>query len=209
MRSLLPAPADPFLAWIERCQWCPGAGAADVRTAGAALLALTAAVPRGLAAAQQELARALLNEAWLRVLTIAIPPSQPLSPRSHAQQAVPDPRVARALAEIDRRYADPRFRLCDLAKQSAVSACRLTQMLKQATGETFGAHVHIRRIAAARVLLAESSLSVKEIAGRVGYSTTTQLDRHFKRIMKGLPSKYRAAALEHRWAEMPSVPRAR
>ena len=43
-------------------------------------------------------------------------------------------------------------------------------------------------------LLVESTLSVKEIAGRVGYSTTTQLDRHFKRTMKMLPSEYRSVA---------------
>jgi AraC-like DNA-binding protein len=76
----------------------------------------------------------------------------------------------------------------------ALSDCRLTQLLKAVTGRSFGAHLHHRRIAAARTLLTDSALSIKEVASRVGYQSTTQLDRHFKRITHSLPSAYRAAA---------------
>lgn len=104
-----------------------------------------------------------------------------------------DGRTARALDEIERRHADPTLRLCDVARMLAVSACRLTQLLKAETGNTFGVHVHRRRITHARALLDERTLSVKEIATRVGYQTTTQLGRQFKRHTSLSPSAYRRA----------------
>ena len=114
-----------------------------------------------------------------------------------------DARVARALAEIDRHFTNPRFGLRAAAGRVALSDCRLTQLLKAATGRTFGAHLHHRRIAEARTLLSDSALSIKEIAGRVGYQSTTQLDRHFKKIAGSLPSAYRAASRRRSGAEPP------
>jgi AraC-like DNA-binding protein len=145
---------------------------------------------------QQATARALLNEAWARLLSRALPTSG-------------DPRIASALTELDRRYADPAFRLHALARQLAVSGSRLTQMLKQATGRTFGAHLHARRVAEARLLLANGTLSVKEVAVCVGYSATSQLDRHFKKIVGRLPSQCRAAVVRPVVANRTFVPRAR
>jgi AraC-like DNA-binding protein len=105
-----------------------------------------------------------------------------------------DARVAQTLSDIDRHFTDPRFGLGAAARRVALSDCRLTQLLKITTGRTFGSHLHHRRIAEARTLLHQSALSIKEIATRVGYQSTTQLDRHFKRITRSLPSAYRAVA---------------
>lgn len=163
-----------------------------IGAAAARLVALAGALPGGLTPSQQDVARALLQAVWLRLLAVLVPA---VVPSALAGASTPkDPRVAHALAEIARRFAEPTLRLRSVARQLAVSDCRLTHLLKQSTGETFGAHVHARRVAEARGLLVESTLSVKEIAGRVGYSTTTQLDRHFKRTMKMLPSEYRSVA---------------
>jgi AraC-like DNA-binding protein len=104
-----------------------------------------------------------------------------------------DPRVAQALAEIDRHFTNPRFGLRAAAHGVALSDCRLTQLLKASTGRTFGAHLHHRRIVEARTLLHDPSLSIKEIAARVGYQSTTQLDRQFKKMTLSLPSAYRAS----------------
>jgi AraC-like DNA-binding protein len=104
-----------------------------------------------------------------------------------------DPRVARALAEIDRHFSNPRFGLRATARGVALSDCRLTQLLKASTGRTFGAHLHHRRIVEAQTLLHDLSLSIKEIAARVGYQSTTQLDRQFKKMTLSLPSVYRAS----------------
>jgi AraC-like DNA-binding protein len=119
----------------------------------------------------------------------APPPAVP--PRQGPVRA--DGRVERALAEIDRHFANPRFGLRAAAHRVALSDCRLTQLIKAATGRTFGAHLHHRRIAEARALLNDPALSIKEVANRVGYESTTQLDRHFKKIERSLPSAYRAS----------------
>jgi AraC-like DNA-binding protein len=122
---------------------------------------------------------------------------------SRSRQAPPytDARVARALAEIDRHFTNPQYGLGAAARRVALSGCRLTQLLKVETGRTFGAHLHQRRIAEARTLLDDAALSVKEIASRVGYQSTSQLDRHFKKIAGSLPSAYRAASKRRSGAE--------
>lgn len=191
-----------FHAWIDRSQVFSGRPSLDPAAAGVALVDLVAALPRDLSTAQQHVARRVLNEAWTRVLSGAI--ARPAAPLDRTPG---DARVSQALSAIDRRYAEPGFRLHTLARELALSGCRLTQLLKLETGRTFGAHVHARRVDEARVLLAASSLSIKEIAARVGYATTTQLDRHFKRVEHALPSEFRASAM--RGSPVPHVPRAR
>lgn len=180
---------DAFAVWADACRQTLDAPAVSMGAAAMRLVELASAVPVAMSDFQQEAARSLLHAMWLRFLAAAVPP--PPLPTTSGRR---DPRVDRALAEIERRFADPALRLRIVARQLAISDCRLTHLLKQATGLTFGAHLHARRIAEARTLLAGSTLSVKEIAGRSGYSTTTQLDRHFKKAVRMLPSAYRATS---------------
>jgi AraC-like DNA-binding protein len=181
---------DAFAVWAEACRACLDSPAVSMNAAAKRLVELASAVPAAMSASEHVVARSLLHAVWLRLLTAAMPP--PPAPSTIADNCISrDPRVDRALAEIERRFADPTLRLRAVAKQLAISDCRLTHLLKQATGLTFGAHLHARRVAEARALLAGSSLSVKEVAGRSGYSTTTQLDRHFKKAVRMLPSAYR------------------
>lgn len=192
---------DRLQAWVDRSKTIAGKRPSDVDEAWAALVGLAAAVPPGLSAEHHDIVRRVLDDAWARVLALLVP-----AVGGHAWQptsdALADSRVTRALVEIDRRYADSRLKLQTLARQLAVSPSHLTQLLKTATGRTFGAHVHARRIAKARALLVESTLSVKEVASRVGYGTTTQLDRHFKKGVRRLPSEYRALMRGSGWAAM-------
>lgn len=182
---------DRLQSWVERSTTIAGSRPCDVDEAWAALVGLAAAVPPGLSAEHQDVVRRVLDDAWARVLALLVP-SADFHAWRDTSNGFADSRVARALAEIDRRYADSRFKLQTLARQLAVSPSHLTQLLKTATGRTFGAHVHARRIAQARALLVQTTLSVKEVASRVGYATTTQLDRHFKKGVRRLPSEYRA-----------------
>lgn len=154
-------------------------------------------MPQSLSAPEKEVARRVLHNACRRIVDLAL--ADPTATAGSGLVRGPvidqlDARVVRAMTAIDERFADPALRLRDLARELAVSDCRLTQLLKDATGRSFLAHVHARRVAHARVLLAESTLSIKEIAARVGYSTTTQLDRHFKKAVRRLPSEYRVGA---------------
>jgi AraC-like DNA-binding protein len=184
---MTPTPAGSFDAWIDRCQRYQCGSADDPARAAASLVRLVADLPRALDLNEQLVARRLLDARWKQLTELVLPVDGAFERLPSA-----DSRVSRALAEIDRRFADPAFHLRTLARQLAVSDSRLTHLLKQATGQTFGRRLHARRIDEARALLAGSSLSVKEIASRVGYATTSQLDRHFRKRFNRLPSEFRA-----------------
>lgn len=207
-----PPVADRLIAWVERYQAEAWAFDADVEQACAALVRMAKAAPRGLPASQQQVVCRALNDAWRRVLVlVAIDAPADSSSVTPPPAMSADWRATKLLSELDRRYADPRLKLVTLARQIAVSPSHLTQILKNATGRTFGAHLHTRRVAEARRLLVASTLSVKEIASRVGYSTTTQLDRHFRKIVCRPPTVYRESArLTYEWGQADGdVPRAR
>ena len=104
-----------------------------------------------------------------------------------------DHRVERALRFLDDRYKDANVRLSELAAETDLSAWHAARLLKRHTGYGFLAHVHRRRVAAARCLLAQTTLSVKEIAGAVGYEDSSQFCRHFKRLGGITPLGFRQA----------------
>ncbi|HEY6361170.1 MAG TPA: helix-turn-helix domain-containing protein [Vicinamibacterales bacterium] len=104
-----------------------------------------------------------------------------------------DPRVARALEEIDRRYAESRLTLTSVARSLGLSPSRLTALIKAATGRTFGVRLHARRVEETARLLLTTPTPIKEIAWRVGYGRTSELDRHFRRRFQVRPSEYRAS----------------
>ena len=213
-RATNPVTVDRLHAWVDRCQQYAAAPVAAVAEACEILARMAATVPAELSPDECAIARRLLDQAWQRVLSMAVAApalAEAEARRPEAMECDPhgrqDRRIVQALHEIDRRYADPRLRLKGLAHQLAVSPTHLTQLLKLSTGATFGAHVHQRRVAQAQALLVASPLSIKEIAARVGYASTTQLDRHFKKITRRLPSEERQLALEQRMGLLKRFPR--
>lgn len=183
---------DRLQEWVGRYQRDAASCGADLDRACAALVRIAKTVPRDLAGPEREIARGLLNDAWDRVLTLLMSPSSGADDSGARDAAVADHRAAKAMGVIDRQFPDTRLTLSGVARQLAVSPSHLTHLMKLTSGRTFGAQLHVRRIAEACSLLAESRLSVKEVASRVGYATTTQLDRHFKKIVRCLPSEFRA-----------------
>jgi AraC-like DNA-binding protein len=106
---------------------------------------------------------------------------------------VGDPRIRHAIEALDRRYAEPRLALGDIALAANLSLCHATRLLKRQTGLGFVAHLHQRRIAAARVYLTETTVSIKEIADRLGYKSASEFGRHFRRSSYMTPRDYRGA----------------
>lgn len=92
---------------------------------------------------------------------------------------------------IDRRSAEQELSVAGIAAELKMSRWQLTRTLIRQTGHGFQWHLHAGRIRRAAELLAESTLSIKEISARVGYSRTNQLDRHFRRIVGMTPSQFR------------------
>lgn len=103
-----------------------------------------------------------------------------------AASGMAHPHVEHALAVIDTRCVDPHLNLKAVAKAIGLSSFHLSRLLKTHTGEGFIIHLHQRRVSAARKLLTETQMSIKEVAAAVGYRSVSQLGRRFKRVY-GLP----------------------
>jgi two-component system response regulator YesN len=103
------------------------------------------------------------------------------------------PPVMQALHLITAGYAEAKLTHRTVATTVGISSEHLCRLLKQHTGDTFVTLLRRARIDAARRLLQSSNLSMKEIAGRVGFSSASQFDRGFKRICGVPPTVYRRA----------------
>jgi AraC-like DNA-binding protein len=105
-----------------------------------------------------------------------------------------DARVSRALRIIGAHHHDPALTPQLVAGEVHLSCSHLSRLLKEQTGRGFLAHLHLARVTAARRLLSTMSLTVKEVASRVGYSSTKQLTRHFRRVFATSPAAVRYGA---------------
>jgi AraC-like DNA-binding protein len=101
--------------------------------------------------------------------------------------------VSRVLDVIHARYRDPELSLSTVAKYAHLSPWHVARTLTSQTGQGFVAHLRRVRVSAARRLLAEDALSVKQIAAEVGYAHPNRLDRDFMRVCGMTPSSFRHA----------------
>ena len=111
--------------------------------------------------------------------------------KSVAPQTTSDARISRAIAFINENYARKSLALADVADSVRVSRWHLDRLFRRHTGRCFIAHLHEARLTAARALLADGLLSMKEIAFTVGYSSATSFDRHFKQHFGSSPTVWR------------------
>jgi AraC-like DNA-binding protein len=100
-------------------------------------------------------------------------------------------RVLAVLQAIHRRYQEPRLTIATIARDLHLSPGHLAHLLKHETGRGFLTHLHRTRVREAAALLTTTALSVKEIAGRVGYSRTSRFDVHFRRYHGVTPTAFR------------------
>ena len=92
---------------------------------------------------------------------------------------------------IRSNHTDPQLCLRNAAGRVRLSTYHLSRWLKHETGTGFGQHLRTARVAHACELLRSTDLSVKEIAGAVGYNNTNALDRNFKAALTATPQEYR------------------
>lgn len=72
-----------------------------------------------------------------------------------------------------------------------VNKCYLSRIFKEVTGFTVNEYINIHRISAAQKLLAESNMTITEIAGAVGYESLTYFEKVFRTYREVSPLKYR------------------
>lgn len=100
--------------------------------------------------------------------------------------------VNRAISVISNEYSK-KIDLKKLSLALGVSKSHLRTLLKKETGETFGSILRKQRIATAKHLLSESTLSLEEIAGALGYSSLSFFFKVFKRSTGMTPKTYAAS----------------
>jgi transcriptional regulator GlxA family with amidase domain len=105
-----------------------------------------------------------------------------------------DPRATSTTNWIAANYGDAHVSLATAAARVHVSKSALTRLLERHTGVSFSIYLHHVRVDKAQALLRSSVMSVKEIAAAVGYDSTRQLDRHFRRQCHMTPSQFRLSS---------------
>jgi len=86
------------------------------------------------------------------------------------------------------------YKISDLAARLHLSSSHLQRIFKRETGMRLGEWLIAQRLHEAAYLLANSYLSVKEIAGAAGYEHVSSFIRAFERRYVLTPTRYRERA---------------
>lgn len=107
--------------------------------------------------------------------------------RYPAEQLETVRRVHELLTEnLDRRYT-----IDELSRRFLINPSSLKEMFKAVYGKSLAAHIKEHRMERASELLRDTSLSVAEIAERVGYENQSKFSAEFKKQTGRLPTEYR------------------
>lgn len=101
--------------------------------------------------------------------------------------------IQKAVAFIEANYARE-ITLRDVAKNVYLSPYYFSRLFRQKTGMNFAKYLSLTRINAAKKLLAEGRLPIREIAAQVGYDDPRYFSTVFKRLTGVLPSEYQFLA---------------
>lgn len=101
-----------------------------------------------------------------------------------------DRRITRALAHIHSHYADP-LTVESLAALEHLSASRFRTVFRDSTGLSPRDYITVLRLNHARQLMAQTELTIGEIAAQVGYPDQLYFSRVFSGRFDCSPTKYR------------------
>ncbi|MFX0136466.1 MAG: helix-turn-helix domain-containing protein [Candidatus Hodarchaeota archaeon] len=101
-----------------------------------------------------------------------------------------DKRIKNAVKYIDENL-ERKIILKEIAKISNLSYSRFAELFKKELNMNFSAYLKMTRIAHAKELLKNDSLSIKEISYKTGYKHISNFNHDFKNITGISPSKYK------------------
>jgi AraC-like DNA-binding protein len=116
----------------------------------------------------------------------------PVSLRRRGERSAVEVRVLRTIE------SGTAYKITDLAAQLRMSTSHLQRLFKRETGVRIGEWLITQRLRKAAYLLANSYLSVKEIARAAGYEHMSSFIRAFERVYVVTPTRYREIADERR-----------
>ncbi len=99
-------------------------------------------------------------------------------------------RVDKSIAFINANYTN-RLTLDQLARQAGVSRYHFTRIFKLFTGQTFKDYLNVKRVEAAKRLLALPDVNVSQACYSVGFNDVSYFSRIFKRYEGVSPSRYK------------------
>lgn len=100
-------------------------------------------------------------------------------------------RVLRALTFIEDHYGVPTLDVETVADAAGLSRWHLERLLRKHLGASLGEYLRAFRMKSAMTLLDAGSLSVKEIAARVGYTSVSAFSRRFFHHTGTRPTEWR------------------
>jgi AraC-like DNA-binding protein len=103
-------------------------------------------------------------------------------------RAMLEARVQKILQMVE---SDATFTIRDLALEFHLSPSYLQRLFKHQTGVCMGGWLNEQRLQRAAHLLADSYMSVKEIAHTIGYEHASSFIRAFERRFTQAPARYR------------------
>jgi AraC-like DNA-binding protein len=142
----------------------------------------------------------LVNLVAITVLAIYyFAPDQPASrsPAENSALAASDENkamLARVTAALEEGglYRNENLSLAKLARKAGLPAREVSAAINRVTGLNVSQFVNDRRIAEACRLLRESDAGVTQVMLDVGFSTKSNFNREFRRVMGKSPARYRA-----------------
>ncbi|SDC66381.1 AraC-type DNA-binding protein [Paenibacillus sp. UNCCL117] len=103
--------------------------------------------------------------------------------------------VWRIIHYIHTHYQDENLSLADLSRLFPLSPSRISELLKEATGQSFVPLLRDLRLRHACGLLASTEMTIAEIAHEVGFGSFKTFSRIFRESKGQLPSAYRKARI--------------
>jgi transcriptional regulator GlxA family with amidase domain len=127
-------------------------------------------------------------------------PQAAAAPARRLPPGIPEGRVRRILEMVESGMT---VTIRDLALEFNLSASYLQRLFKHQTGVCMGEWLSEQRLQRAAHLLANSYMSVKEIAHTVGYEHVSSFIRAFERRFAQAPARYRNQATTQNANERP------
>ena len=101
-------------------------------------------------------------------------------------------RVRHALHIIHSSFRDPSLRITAIARAVDLTPTHLSRLIKKETGIGFRALCIRLRLTEAKRHLLDPTFSVKQVASLVGFNSTSNFDRDFRRLHGCSPTEWRS-----------------
>ena len=98
---------------------------------------------------------------------------------------------------IEKNYRNPEFSVKSVADYIKIDRTYLYRLFKEETGESVIDYINNRRISRAAEMLADESISIKDIAYSVGFADQMYFSRVFKKLKGKTPTQFRKEDLNN------------